>query len=183
MILSHLRAYHCAEGSSKLPVPGPGLTVGMVAIKQGHKADDPENVWGALRDLGPRPQELHPGGHQGWNFQLPGGLWQFSELTMTEQVESERQTLADRGGWPFDRPAEKWTCCLTTSNKKWSLVSQLENKWEPGAGRLLNKWRCWLTFPSLTKGQHILEGQCVSIIHLETSMHLVGMPAQAAYLG
>jgi hypothetical protein len=63
-------------------------------IKQGSKANDLENVWGALQDLGPHLQKLHPDGHQQWNSRCTNGMWLFSELMMIEQVESERQTAS-----------------------------------------------------------------------------------------
>lgn len=114
----------------------------ILGIKQGNKANDLENVWSALQDLGLHLQNLNPNCRWWWNFHCTNGMWHFSELMMIEQVESERQTFSSWG-----RPAvwssrgKKWTCCLTTSSKKkLSSVSQLEDKWETGAGRFLNRW-------------------------------------------
>lgn len=73
------RAYHMQKALQSCQCRVPGWPSGWLptAIKQGHKADDLENVWGALQDLEPRLQNLHPSEQQWWNFHRPDGLWVF----------------------------------------------------------------------------------------------------------
>ena len=87
------------EVSSEPRVSGCRWTPGSqtTVIKQGNKAKDLENVWGAPQDLGPRLHKLHPNGHWWWHFHCTNGMWHFSELMMIEQVESERQAFSSRG--------------------------------------------------------------------------------------
>lgn len=186
MILSHL-SLTPTEGSSKLPVSSPSLTGRMVTavIKQGNKANDLENVWGALQDLGPHLQKPHPDGHQRGNSHCTNGMRPFSELMMIEQVESERQTSLAWGRLTvWSSPAEM-NLLFDHSHKKLSLVSQPENKWEPGAGRfffLTSDIANWL-FPVLPKGSVFTAANGTPQFHLEMSMHLLNMAANAACAG
>lgn len=136
MVLSHL-SITPTESPSKLPVSSPSPTGRMVTAvsKQGNQANDLENVWGALQDLGPHLQKPHPDGHQRWNSHCTNGMWPFSELMMIEQVESERQTASAWGRLTVWSSRAGMNLLFDHSHKKLSLVSQLENKWEPGASR------------------------------------------------
>lgn len=93
---SERHMYPHTEVSSEPRVSGCRWTLGSqtTVIKQGNNAKDLENVWGALQDLGPRLQKLHPNGYWWWNFHCTNGMWHFSELMMIEQVESERRAFS-----------------------------------------------------------------------------------------